>query len=62
MNYHVKIKEEFIKDDLPTMLRESASKNNKFELITTIGVNILIADNEGNLFEIFPRKCRLIDM
>ncbi len=35
-------------------------KENEFDFIQTIGNNLLLSDKEGNLYEVFPRKCQII--
>jgi hypothetical protein len=54
----VKIKEQFIKD-IP-YLKDNPKVNNNFEVAGTINDSLLLVDDDGNFFEVFPRKCQKI--
>ena len=54
----VKIREEFTKE-IP-YCRENPGFINNFEVAGTINNSLLLVDNDGNFFEVFPRKCQKI--
>ena len=54
----VKIKEEFI-NEIP-YCRENKDFKNEFEMTGITGNSLLLVDDEGNFFEVFPRKCQKI--